>query len=132
LTYPVIFPSVRYDDAQAAIEFLVRAFGGQRHAVYAGEDGTVHHAEVAFGNGIVMLGSARPEAPASRGAGAGIYVVVEDPDAHCERASGAGAEISHDPHDTDYGSRDYSARDPEGNLWNFGTYQPFDHPTQTE
>jgi hypothetical protein len=83
------------------------------------------------GNGIVMLGSSRPDAPATRGGGGGIYVVVIDPDAHCARARDAGAEILREPFDTDYGSRDYSAKDPEGNVWHFGTYQPFafDHET---
>jgi uncharacterized glyoxalase superfamily protein PhnB len=72
-----------------------------------------------------MFGSAADGKPATRGGGAGIYVVVEDADAHCARARAAGAEIVDDLHDTDYGSRDYSARDPEGNMWYFGTYQPF-------
>jgi len=72
-----------------------------------------------------MFGSSRPEAPATRGAGGGIYVVIEDPDEHCARARKAGAEIVRELHDTDYGSRDYSARDLEGNVWHFGTYQPF-------
>jgi hypothetical protein len=72
-----------------------------------------------------MLGSSRPDAPATRGGGGGIYVVVIDPDAHCARARDAGAEILREPFDTDYGSRDYSAKDPEGNVWHFGTYQPF-------
>jgi uncharacterized glyoxalase superfamily protein PhnB len=74
---------------------------------------------------MVMFGSAAAGKPATRGGGAGIYVVVEDADAHCARARAAGAEIVDDVHDTDYGSRDYSARDPEGNMWYFGTYQPF-------
>ena len=73
-----------------------------------------------------MFGSARADAPATRGAGGGIYVVVEEADAHSDRARAAGAEILRDVHDTEYGSRDYSARDPEGNVWHFGTYQPFD------
>jgi uncharacterized glyoxalase superfamily protein PhnB len=132
MTYPTVFPSLRYDDAEAAIDFLVRAFGGERHAVYADDDGTIRHAEVRLGNGIVMLGSSRPDAPATRGGGAGIYVVVEDADAHILRAQDAGAEILRDLQDTDYGSRDYSARDPEGNAWNFGTYQPFAFQSEAE
>ena len=132
MSYPTIFPSLRYDDAQAAIEFLVSAFDGERHAVYAAEDGTIRHAEIRFGNGIVMLGTSRPDASATRGGG-GLYVVVQDADSHCTRARNAGAEIFRDVHDTDYGSRGYSARDPEGNEWHFGTYQPFafDHEAET-
>jgi uncharacterized glyoxalase superfamily protein PhnB len=121
-----VFPTLNYDDAPAALDFLVRAFGGRRHAVYSGEDGTIHHAEVSFGNGIVMFGSSRAELAATRGQGGGIYIVVADPDAHAERARAEGAEIVRAPFDTDYGSRDYGARDPEGNTWHFGTYQPFD------
>jgi uncharacterized glyoxalase superfamily protein PhnB len=132
MTYPTIFPSLRYDDAQAAIDFLVRAFGAERHAVYAADDGSVQHAELRLGNGIVMLGSPAPDRPASRGRGDGIYVVVEDADAHCARAREGGAEIVRDVSDTEYGSRGYSAHDPEGNVWHFGTYQPFafDHESE--
>ena len=120
-----VFPTLKYDDAQAALEFLTKAFGAERHAVYAGEDGKVNHAELRFGNGLVMFGSATPELPATRGQGAGVYVVVDDADAHHARARAAGAEVTREPHDTDYGSREYGVRDPEGNAWSFGTYQPF-------
>jgi uncharacterized glyoxalase superfamily protein PhnB len=123
-----VFPSLRYDDARAAVETLAGAFGAERHAVHAGDDGTIRHAELSFGNGIVMLGSASQDFPATRGAGGGIYVVIADPDAHAERARAAGAEITREPADTDYGSREYSARDFEGNAWHFGTYQPFNAP----
>jgi uncharacterized glyoxalase superfamily protein PhnB len=125
MEYPTVFPSLHYDDARAAIDFLTAAFGAERHAVYTDDDGTIRHAELRLGNGIVMLGSARPSAPATRGKGGGIYVVVDDPDAHCAGARDAGAEIVRDLNDTDYGSREYGARDPEGNTWSFGTYQPF-------
>jgi uncharacterized glyoxalase superfamily protein PhnB len=120
-----VFPTLKYDDAQAAIEFLTKAFGAERHAVYAGEDGKVNHAELRFGNGLVMFGSATPELPATRGQGAGVYVVVDDADAHHARARAAGAEVTREPNDTDYRSREYGVRDPEGNAWSFGTYQPF-------
>jgi uncharacterized glyoxalase superfamily protein PhnB len=121
---PTVFPTLVYDDPSAAIDFLIDAFGGVRHAVYEA-DGAIRHAEIRLGNGIVMFGPSRPEVPATRGAGAGIYVAIIDADAHCARSRAAGAEIVREPFDTDYGSRDYSARDPEGNLWYFGTYQPF-------
>jgi uncharacterized glyoxalase superfamily protein PhnB len=119
-----IFPTLSYDDAAGAIDFLVDAFGFERHAVYAGDDGEIHHAELRFGNGLVMLGSPKPDRPA--GQGSGIYIVVDDPDAHAQRARAAGAEITRDVADTDYGTRGYSARDLEGNPWHFGTYQPFE------
>jgi uncharacterized glyoxalase superfamily protein PhnB len=120
-----VFPTLKYDDARAAIDFLIDAFGAERHALYTGGDGSVVHAELRFGNGLVMLGPAQPELTATRGRGGGIYVVVDDVDAHHESARAAGAEITRAPHDTDYGSREYAARDPEGNVWSFGTYQPF-------
>jgi uncharacterized glyoxalase superfamily protein PhnB len=125
MAHPTVFPTMSYDDAGAALSFLESAFGAEQHGVYRGDDGTIQHAEVRLGNGIVMFGSARGDAPATRGGGGGIYVVIEDPDAHCDRARAAGAEILRELHDTEYGSRDYSARDPEGNVWHFGTYQPF-------
>jgi uncharacterized glyoxalase superfamily protein PhnB len=129
---PTVFPTLVYDDANAAIDFLTSAFAAERHAVYSAE-GTIQHAELRFGNGIVMFSSSRSDAQATRGGGGGIYVVVDDPDAHFARAHAAGAEIVREPFDTDYGSRDYGAKDPEGNVWHFGTYQPFavDHAAET-
>ena len=121
---PTVFPTLVYDDANAAIDFLTNAFGAERHAVY-GDNGTVQHAELRLGNGLVMFGSAGADAKATRGGGGGVYVVVEDPDALCEKARGAGAEIVREPFDTDYGSREFGAKDPEGNVWYLGTYQPF-------
>ena len=131
MEHPTVFPILSYDDAQAAIDFLVDAFGAERHAVYGAEDGTIQHAEVRLGNGMVMLGSARADSPATRNS---IYVVVEDSDEHCARARAAGAEIVMELRDTEYGSRDYGARDPGGNTWYFGTYQPFasDHAAEAE
>jgi uncharacterized glyoxalase superfamily protein PhnB len=124
MTYPTVFPTFSYDDAHAAIEFLANAFGAECLAVYEGDDGSIQHAEMRFGNGIVMFGSARGEFPATRGAG-GVYIVVDDPDALYARAKNAGAEIARELRDEDYGSRGFGAKDPEGNTWFFGTYQPF-------
>jgi uncharacterized glyoxalase superfamily protein PhnB len=119
MTHPTVFPTLRYEDAQRAIDWLVEALGAERHAVHAGDDGTIRHAELRFGNGIVMLGSGSSD----RGS---IYVVVDDPDARFTRARAAGAEVVREVQDTDYGSREFSVRDPEGNAWHFGTYQPFE------
>ena len=132
MEHPTVFPTLSYDDAQAAIDFLVEAFGTERHAVYTGDDGKIQHAELRFGNGIVMLGSAGGEAGATRGRAGGIYIAIEDPDAHCARARAAGAEITRDLYDTEYGSREYNAKDPEGNSWYFGTYQPFTYDHEAE
>src|SRR5262245_7085934 len=124
MTNPTVFPTLVYDDASGAIDFLTNAFGAERHAVY-GDNGAIQHAELRLGNGIVMFGSSGADAKATRGGGGGVYVVVEDPDALCEQARRAGAEIVREPFDTDYGSREFGAKDPEGNDWYLGTYQPF-------
>lgn len=125
---PSIFPTLVYRDAKAAIKLLTEAFGFSQVAVYEGEDGAVMHAELSYGNGAVMLGSKGKGGvfdKAMEGAGpAGVYIVVDDVDAHHRRAAEHGAEILMEPTDQDYGSRDYMARDAEGNIWSFGTYAP--------
>jgi uncharacterized glyoxalase superfamily protein PhnB len=129
---PTTIPFLRYADAPAAIRFLVAAFGFEEKLVVPGEDGAIAHAELTFGKGMVMLGSERRDddfgmrSPKELGgANQGVYIVVDDPDALYERANRAGAEIQMKPTDQDYGSRDFVARDPEGNIWSFGTYDPF-------
>ncbi len=117
---PNVYPFLRYADSGAALDWLRRAFGFEELAVYrGGEDGKgpIQHAEISLGPGIVMFGPGQP-------GDHGIYVAVDDADAHYERAKAAGAEIVREIEDTDYGSREYTARDPEGNVWSFGTYRP--------
>ncbi|HEY0631771.1 MAG TPA: VOC family protein [Thermoleophilaceae bacterium] len=121
---PTIFPSLRYRDAPRAIEFLVEAFGFTRGMVVENDDGTIAHAQLSYGDGLVLLGTDRDDSMGSHVGQAWTYVVIEDADAHYAQARAAGAEIVRELEDQDYGSRDYSARDPEGNLWSFGTYQP--------
>ncbi len=118
-----IYASMRYHDSAAAIEWLERAFGFERHAVHADPDGKVAHAELRYGDGLVMLGDWRGEEDHRRPGQGWAYVVVEDLDAHHRRAVDAGAEIASGPQHEEYGSF-YGARDPEGNLWSFGTYAP--------
>ena len=118
-----VFPIFVYRDATAAIAFLERAFGFERRAVHTDDDGTVVHAELAFRGSLVMLGTARDEPGFEPGIGR-AYLVTDDPDALCARAREAGAEIVMELTDLDYGSRDFAARDPEGNRWSFGTYAP--------
>lgn len=128
-----VIPALQCQDAPAAIEFLCKAFGFERKAIYAGEGGTVAHAQLTLGNGMVMLGSAndtdygkllvRPRA--AGGVTMSVYCIVEDPDAHCARAKAAGAKITREPQTQDYGGRDYTCKDPEGNVWTFGTYDPW-------
>jgi len=133
-TVATIIPSLRYRDAPAAIEWLCRAFGFEKHAVYA-DGGTVHHAQLTFGNGMVMLGSvdngspwgrrfAQPDEIGGRETQSAC-VIVADPDAHYARAKAAGAEIVDDLATQDYGGKAYSCRDPEGHLWWFGSYDPW-------
>jgi uncharacterized glyoxalase superfamily protein PhnB len=121
---PTIFPSLRYRDAPRAIDFLVEAFGFTRGMVVENDDGTIAHAELSYGDGMVMLGTDREDGDASHVGNGWMYVVVEDADAHYAQARAAGAEIVRELEEQDYGSRDYSARDFEGNLWSFGTYRP--------
>jgi uncharacterized glyoxalase superfamily protein PhnB len=121
----MIIPTLRYKDAKGAIDFLERAFGLERKAVYENDDGTVGHAELTYGRGMVMLGTSGAGDPQFETNHSSIYVIVEDPDAVYGRAKAAGAEISRELEDMDYGSREFTARDPEGNVWSFGTYDPF-------
>ena len=125
---PSVFPTVLYADAKAAIRQLTEALGFTELSVYEGEDGSVLHAELVQGNGAVMLGSQGRGGvfdTAMKGAGpSGVYVLVDDVDAHHRRAVEQGAEILMPPTDQDHGSRDYLARDTEGNIWSFGTYAP--------
>lgn len=120
-----IYPALRYRDARRAIDWLAQAFGLVPGEVVANDDGTIAHAELFAGDGAIMLGTARTVYPWDVPPGYGnTYVVVEDVDTHAARAKAAGAEILYGPHDTDYGSREYGAKDAEGNVWSFGTYVP--------
>ena len=133
-TISTVIAAMRYHDANAAIEWLCKAFGFEKHLVVPGENRTVVHAQLTFGNGMIMLGSAREDefgqwikSPREIG-GIGTqsaYVIVEDADAHYSRAKAAGAEIVMEVEDQDYGGRLYSRGNPEGHLWSFGTYDPW-------
>jgi uncharacterized glyoxalase superfamily protein PhnB len=111
---------MRFRDADAGVKWLSRAFGFEQHVAYRSDDNAIQHAEMSLGPGIVMLGPGDPKDPQAQG----IYVAVDDVDAHYKRAKAAGAEIVREIEDTDYESREYTARDPEGHLWSFGTYHP--------
>ena len=131
-----IIPSLRYKDAPAAIEWLCDVFGFEKKLVVPADGGEIVHAQLLLGNGMLMLGS---------GAGHGsrfddlvgatsdpdvlraqsIYVVVDDIDGHYERVLSGGAEIVIENQDADYGGRGYTCRDLEGNVWSFGSYDPW-------
>jgi uncharacterized glyoxalase superfamily protein PhnB len=124
---PTVWPALRYQDAPAAIRFLVDALGFQETLVVPGDGaGVVAHAELRWPpGGGVMLGSVRHDDnglswPAGS---ASIYAVTDEPDALFARASAAGAQVVLGLKDEDYGSRGFTVRDPEGNLWSFGTYR---------
>jgi uncharacterized glyoxalase superfamily protein PhnB len=129
-----IIPTMRYKDAPAAIEWLCNAFGFEKHLVVPGENETIAHAQLTFGNAMIMLGSEKEneyskviKTPNDLN---GIntqtsYIIVEEIDVHYGRAIAAGARIVLDIQDEDYGGRGYSCLDPEGYLWNFGSYNPW-------
>jgi uncharacterized glyoxalase superfamily protein PhnB len=124
---PNVIPALRYQHGAAAVEFLGKAFGFEKHMVVPGETpDAVAHAQLVLGPGMIMLGSGRHDPPNPWDEVAqGVYVYVADVEAHYARAKAAGAEIVMEIYDTPYGSREYSARDPEGHLWSFGTYDPW-------
>jgi uncharacterized glyoxalase superfamily protein PhnB len=129
-----IIPALRYRDAAAAIDWLCEVFGFARHVVYPGPDNTIGHAELTLGGGMIMLGSEKDDEHASRfkspAANGGFetgtrYIVVEDIDAAYARAAARGAKMIRELQSTDYGSREFSVEDPEGNSWGVGTYDPW-------
>ena len=125
-----IFPVLRYRDPEAALAWLQKAFGFREVVVYRGDDGSVGHAELRLGAGMIMLGQSKGDgwlggaAPDPLASPVSIYVRVDDPTAHCERAVAGGATIARELETMDYGSVEYSARDLEGHLWSFGSYDP--------
>jgi uncharacterized glyoxalase superfamily protein PhnB len=121
---PTVVPTLRYDDAPAAIRFLTDTLGVVAGEVHFGPDDRVVHAQLSWGNGVIML-SSRADGPSPFDTGRTcLYLVVENPDALHDRAVAAGAEIVMGLVDQDYGSREFAIRDPEGNVWCLGTYQP--------
>ncbi len=128
-----IIPGMRYRDAPAAIEWLCRAFGFSRHLVVPDENGGIAHAQLTLGNGMIMLGSYRDDGEYDRlvrlpqdagGSTQAAYIVVDDIEDHYRRAVESGARVVYELAEQDYGGKLYSALDPEGHLWNFGSYDP--------
>ena len=130
----IIIPTIRYKDAPAAIEWLCRAFGFEKHLVIPGDNGAIAHAQLSFGNAMIMIGSERDneydklvKTPKDLDGfnTQTAYIIVEEIDEHYQRAIDTGAEIILDIKDEDYGGRGYSCQDPEGFIWNFGSYNPW-------
>jgi uncharacterized glyoxalase superfamily protein PhnB len=133
-TTATIIPGMHYRDAAAAIEWLCNTFGFEKRAAYPGDDGKIMHAELTFGNGMVMLGTKRDtdfgkymKQPDEIGGCTthSIYVIVTDSDAIYERAKAAGAEILFDIETKNYGGRGFTCRDLEGHIWSIGTFDPW-------
>lgn len=134
-TKATVIAALKYRDAVAAVDWLTRAFGFEKHLVVPGETGGIAHAELSFGNGMIMLGSAGQEGDYDRLLSGldetggrptlGIYGIVDDADAHYARAKAGGAQILIDIKDESYGGRSYTCRDLEGYVWTFGTYDPW-------
>lgn len=122
---PNIFPVLRYTDGQAAIKWLTDAFGFEKQVAFDAPDGSVAHAELKFGAGVIGVSSAGPARADNPWSSVrqGVYVTVAEVDALHDRAKAAGAEIALPLKDQEYGARDFSARDLEGHLWSFGTYE---------
>jgi uncharacterized glyoxalase superfamily protein PhnB len=139
ITKSTLIPCLRYRDAPAAIEWLCQTFGFEKHLVVPNEDGTIAHAQLSFGNGMIMLGSVlKNETEFGRlmkqpdeigGAQTqSTYVVVTDADAAYTQAKAGGAKIAMEIRDEDYGGRAFSCHDLEGHLWSFGSYDPWPLP----
>jgi uncharacterized glyoxalase superfamily protein PhnB len=121
-TAQAVYPVVRYNDARAAIAWLASTLGFREHEVCSEEGDRIAHAELEIAGNLVMLASVKNDMPAST-----TYIALDsaaDVDACYARARAAGAEIVHELCDTDYGSREFAVRDPEGWRWSFGTYRP--------
>lgn len=134
-----VIPTMLYRDAPAAIDWLCTVVGFEKRVVYAGENGAVGHAELTFGNGMIMLGTAKDEGfgklvttPAGLNGATtqAPYIIVGDVDALYERVVTSGAEIVRDLDNTTYGSREFACRDLEGHIWVFGTYNPWAPPAR--
>ena len=129
-----VIPSLRYKDAPAAIEWLCRAFGFEKSSVYPNPDGTIAHAQLTLGDGMIMLGSVADNEhgklmrqPSEIGGGNthGIYLVVADCDAVYRQAKAAGGVMVMDIEDKEYGGRGFTCQDSEGYLWSVGNYDPW-------
>lgn len=130
-TTACIIPTLRYRDAPSAINWLCKAFSFKERLVVPGEGGAIAHAQLMFRNNMIMVSSVADGAydnavkPPDGFATQSPYVIVDDADTHYATAILAGAEIIVDIEDQSYGGRGYTCRDPEGHIWNFGTYDPF-------
>ena len=130
-----VIHSLRYDDAPAAIDWLCDALGFERNLVVPGEGNPIVHAQLPLGDGMIMLGShphegefgevQKPPRFTGGRVTSSAYLVVDDPDAHYERAVAKGAKVIDPLEDKEHGGRGYTCSDPEGNVWSVGDYDPW-------
>ncbi|MGB9107627.1 MAG: VOC family protein [Telluria sp.] len=131
----IAIPCLRYRDTPAAIDWLCEVFGFACQLAVPGIDGAIAHAQLTLDGGMIMLGSvssegkygrllAQPDELGGRETQT-VYLQVKDADRVCERARNGGAVILEEPADTEFGSRGFLCRDPEGHVWNVGTYDPW-------
>jgi uncharacterized glyoxalase superfamily protein PhnB len=131
-----LIPCLRYRDAPRAIDWLCDALGFERHLVVPGDGGSVLHAQLRLGDGMVMLGSERDtdygrlmRSPKDAGGNTqSVYVVVADPDSTYARAREKGAEIAVPIRDEAHGGRSFTCLDREGHVWTVGSYDPWAEP----
>lgn len=130
-----LIPTMQYRDANRAVSWLCEAFGFEQKNVFKDDDGNVAHAELQLGNGLVMIGPRTNtpfgqliKTPLEIGSfnTHAIYIIVEDIEAHYQKSIEAGASISLELVEQEYGGKDYTCRDLEGFLWSFGTYDPWE------
>lgn len=125
---------LRYADVPAAIDWLCSVLGFEKQLVVPDDNGGIAHAQLSFGNGMIMLGPVldSPYGRLMKQPGQignantqSCYLVVQDADQLYQRVLDAGGEIVLDIQDEDYGGRGFTCRDPEGHLWSLGTYDPW-------
>ena len=129
-----IIPTMKYQNAQSAIEWLCSAFGFEKHLVVEGDNGEIAHAQLTLDQAMIMLGSASDDAYGKliqtpnnlNGLDTQApYSIVNNIDEHYEKAIQNSAQIVIDIKDEAYGGRGNSCRELEGHIWNFGSYNPW-------
>lgn len=134
-TQSTVIPTLRYSNAKAAIDWLCEAFGFEKHLVVAEDGNRIAHAQLTFGNGMIMLSSIKDneygrfiKQPIEMGGyeTQAPYLIVDNVDAHYDHAKSSGAVVLMEPEDQPHGGRFYTCKDLEGHLWNFGSYDPWE------
>jgi uncharacterized glyoxalase superfamily protein PhnB len=124
---PTIFPIIRFNDSEAGLAWIKDALGFEEHSVFRGDDGSIQHGELRHGDAWVMVGSEPASGDDRFGAHAGtgfIYLAVDDAAASFQLAKRAGASLTSELESREYGGREFSLRDREGNIWSVGEYDP--------